>query len=139
MANLTTKTTDLIRRVTTDRFTNRKFPQFSSGDLVAVSVKIKEGEKERVQIYQGVVIKIQGSGISRSFTVRKISGGVGVERSFPIYSPSVEKIEVLSRGKVRRGRLFYLRGLKGRAARLESELVTASDNATTAEATEAKS
>jgi large subunit ribosomal protein L19 len=124
MANVTT---DLVRKVTTDRHTTRQFPQFSSGDLVAVSVKIKEGEKERVQIFQGVIIKVQGSGISRSFTVRKVSGGVGVERTFPIFSPAVEKIEVLSRGKVRRGRLFYLRGLKGRAARLDSELVTAGD------------
>lgn len=119
--------TDLIKRVTTDRHQERNYPQFSSGDTIAVHVKIKEGEKERVQIFQGVVIKIQGSGISRSFTVRKMSSGVGVERSIPLYSPAVEKIELLSRGKVRRGRLFYLRSLRGRAARLNTELVTGSE------------
>ncbi len=118
--------TDLVRRVTTDRHQERNYPQFSSGDTIAVHVRIKEGEKERTQIFQGVVIKIQGSGIGRSFTVRKISSGIGVERTIPLYSPFVEKIELLSRGKVRRGRLFYLRALRGRAARLETELVTGS-------------
>ncbi|MCB0408194.1 MAG: 50S ribosomal protein L19 [Bdellovibrionales bacterium] len=120
MANLTT---DLIRRVTTDRHPERSFPQFSSGDTLAVHLRIKEGEKERVQVFQGVVIKIQGSGIGRSFTVRKMSSGVGVERTIPLYSPAIDKIELLSRGSVRRGRLFYLRALRGRAARLTSELV----------------
>ena len=119
--------TDLVRRVTTDRHQERNYPQFSSGDTIAVHVRIKEGEKERTQLFQGVVIKIQGSGIGRSFTVRKMSSGIGVERTIPLYSPFVEKIELLSRGKVRRGRLFYLRSLRGRAARLETELVTGAD------------
>ncbi len=114
--------TDLIRRVTWDRVAKKKMPQFQTGDTVAVSVKVKEGEKERVQLFTGVVLKVQGSGIGRSFTVRKIASGVGVERTFPILSPIIDKIEVISRGKVRRARLFYLRGLKGRSARLNSEV-----------------
>lgn len=119
--------TDLIRRVTTERHAERNYPKFTSGDTLAVHVRIKEGEKERTQVFQGVVIKIQGSGIGRSFTVRKMSSGVGVERTFPFFSPMVEKIELMSRGKIRRGRLFYLRKLRGRAARLETELVTGKD------------
>jgi len=121
------KMTDLVARVTTGRHTMKKFPKFSSGDTLAVHVNIKEGEKERVQVFQGVVIKVQGSGIGRSFTVRKMSSGVGVERTFPFFTPAIQKIELLSRGKVRRGRLFYLRALRGRAARLESELVTGAE------------
>lgn len=114
---------DLIRRVTWERSAknNKKVPQFQTGDTVGVYVKVKEGEKERVQLYTGVVLKVQGSGSGRSFTVRKIASGVGVERTFPILSPVIDRIEVISRGKVRRSRLFYLRGLKGRSARLNSE------------------
>lgn len=113
---------DLIRKITWDRISNKKnLPEFSTGDTVGVYVKVKEGEKERVQLFTGVVIKVQGSGPSRSFTVRKIASGVGVERTFPMMSPSVDRVEVISRGKVRRSRLFYLRGLKGRSARLDSE------------------
>lgn len=114
---------DLVRRVTYDRIKKaKKMPDFSTGDTISVYVKVKEGEKERVQLYQGVVLKMQGSGPSRSFTVRKIASGVGVERTFPLLSPSIDRVEVVSRGKVRRSRLFYLRGLKGRSARLDSEL-----------------
>lgn len=116
---------DLIRRVTWDRTakSNKKaMPQFQVGDTVGVYVKVKEGEKERVQLYTGVVLKMQGSGSGRSFTVRKIASGVGVERTFPILSPVIDRVEVVSRGKVRRSRLFYLRGLKGRSARLDSAL-----------------
>lgn len=131
------KITDLVARVTTGRHTMKKFPKFSSGDTLAVHVNIKEGEKERVQVFQGVVIKVQGSGIGRSFTVRKMSSGVGVERTFPFYTPAIQKIELLSRGKVRRGRLFYLRALRGRAARLESELVTGAERTGEAEAPKA--
>jgi large subunit ribosomal protein L19 len=113
--------TDLVRRVTWDRIASKKtLPHFDTGDAVGVYVKVKEGEKERVQLFSGVVIKVQGSGPARSFTVRKIASGVGVERTFPMQSPIIEKVEVLSHGKVRRGRLFYLRGLKGRSARLET-------------------
>jgi large subunit ribosomal protein L19 len=113
---------DLVRKVTWDRIANKKkLPEFSTGDTVGVYVKVKEGEKERVQLFTGVVLKVQGNGPSRSFTVRKIASGVGVERTFPMLSPSIDRVEVISRGKVRRSRLFYLRGLKGRSARLDSE------------------
>lgn len=115
-------TTDLVRRVTWDRAGKKNLPQFQTGDTVGVYVKVKEGEKERVQLFSGVILKIQGSGAGRSFTVRKIASGVGVERTFPMLSPVIDKIEMISRGKVRRSRLFYLRGLKGRSARLNSEL-----------------
>lgn len=114
---------DIVRRVTLERTKARSFPEFTPGDTVGVYVRVKEGEKERVQLFEGVVLKIQGKGISRSFTVRKISSGVGVERTFPFASPAVDRVEVVSKGKVRRARLYYLRGLRGRAARLESEMV----------------
>ncbi len=117
--------TDLIRRVTIDRnkSTNSKpLPEFQTGDTVGVYVKVKEGEKERVQLFAGVVIKIQGSGSGRSFTVRKIASGVGVERTFPLLTPSIDRVEIISRGKVRRSRLFFLRGLKGRSARLDTAI-----------------
>jgi large subunit ribosomal protein L19 len=114
---------DLVRRVTWDRIKKtKKLPDFGTGDTIGVYVKVKEGEKERVQLYQGVVLKMQGSGPSRSFTVRKIASGVGVERTFPLLSPSIDRVEIISRGKVRRSRLFYLRALKGRSARLDSEV-----------------
>ena len=95
-----------------------KIPEFSPGDTVKVHVKIKEGDKERIQIFEGVVLQKRGKGISQSFTVRKISSGVGVERIFPFHSPRIEHIDVVGRGKVRRARLFYLRNLKGKAARI---------------------
>jgi large subunit ribosomal protein L19 len=122
-AKKATVTTDLVRRVTWDRAIAKKktLPDFRTGDTVGVYVKVKEGEKERVQLFSGVVLKVQGSGIGRTFTVRKIASGVGVERTFPILSPIIDRVEILSRGKVRRSRLFYLRGLKGRSARLDSE------------------
>jgi large subunit ribosomal protein L19 len=126
---MASKSTDLIRRITWDLVTKKKVPQFQTGDTVAVSVKVKEGEKERVQLFTGVVIKVQGSGVGRSFTVRKIASGVGVERTFPVLSPVIDKIEVQSRGKVRRARLFYLRGLKGRSARLDSDAYFSGSNA----------
>ena len=92
-------------------------PSFKAGDTINVHVKIKEGNKERIQVFQGTVIKRQNYNTNgESFTVRKISNGIGVERVFPILSPSIEKIEVLRRGKVRRARLYYLRGKQGKAA-----------------------
>jgi large subunit ribosomal protein L19 len=112
---------ELIRQVTLKRHKRKPLAEFAPGDTIEVSVKVKEGEKERIQIYKGVVIKFQGAGISRSFTVRKISDGVGVERTFPFASPSVEKVEVIARGKVRRGKLYYLRHLEGKKARISSE------------------
>jgi len=122
-AKKATATTDLVRRVTWDRAIAKKknLPDFRTGDTVGVYVKVKEGEKERVQLYSGVVIKVQGSGIGKTFTVRKIASGVGVERTFPVLSPVIDRVEIISRGKVRRSRLFYLRGLRGRSARLDSE------------------
>ncbi len=114
---------DLIRRITWDRIkTKKNLPDFRTGDTVGVYVKVKEGEKERVQLFSGVVIKVQGRGADRTFTVRKMSSGVGVERTFPVLSPAIDRVELISRGKVRRSRLFYLRGLRGRSARLDSEL-----------------
>ncbi len=96
-------------------------PEFGPGDTVAVHVKVIEGDKERIQVFQGVVISRRGSGINETFTVRKISDGIGVERIFPLHSPNVTKIERLRRGKVRRAKLFYLRGRSGKAARIEEK------------------
>jgi large subunit ribosomal protein L19 len=96
-----------------------KHPEFKAGDTVTVSYKIKEGNKERTQLFNGVVLQRRNSGMGANFTVRKISNGVGVERIFPLNSPFVEKVEVNSRGKVRRARIFYLRKLQGKAARIK--------------------
>ena len=96
-------------------------PDFRVGDTVKVHVKIIEGEKERIQPFEGVVIRKKGGGIRSSFTVRKISYGIGVERIFPSHSPRIDRIDVVSRGRVRRAKLFYLRGLKGKAARIRTE------------------
>jgi large subunit ribosomal protein L19 len=100
-----------------------KLPDFKAGDTVTVHYKIKEGNKERVQNYQGVVLQRSGKGANETFTVRKISGNVGVERIFPISSPFIEKIEVNKRGVVRRARIFYLRELRGKKARIKEERV----------------
>ena len=94
-------------------------PTFRAGDTLKVHVKVREGGKERIQVFQGTVISRKGGGIRESFTVRKISGGIGVERVFPLHSPIIDKIELLRRGKVRRSKLYYLRGLRGKAARIE--------------------
>lgn len=94
-------------------------PHFAGGDTVKVHVKIKEGEKERIQIFEGVVISRTKGGFAASFTVRKISGGVGVERIFPLHSPIIDRVEVVTRGRVRRSRIFYLRNLRGKAARIK--------------------
>ena len=96
-------------------------PDFRGGDTVRIHVKIIEGEKERVQLFEGVVIRRKRGGIRSTFTVRKISYGIGVERIFPTHSPRIDRIDILSRGKVRRGKLFYLRGLKGKAALIRGE------------------
>lgn len=94
-------------------------PDFGPGDTVKVHVKIKEGEKERVQIFQGVVISKRKGNINATFTVRKVSYGVGVERIFPLHSPTLDKIEVVTKGRVRRAKIYYLRKLKGKAARIK--------------------
>ncbi|WP_179395556.1 50S ribosomal protein L19 [Lacticaseibacillus absianus] len=96
-------------------------PEFRPGDTVRVHAKIVEGERERVQIFEGVVIKRRGVGISAMYTVRKISSGVGVERTFPLHTPRVEKIEVVRHGQVRRAKLYYLRALRGKAARIKEK------------------
>jgi len=94
-------------------------PDFRAGDTVNVHVKVVEGTRSRVQQFQGVVIRLQGSGIGRTFTVRKVSFGVGVERTFPVNSPIFEQIEVVTRGDVRRAKLYYLRNLRGKAAKIK--------------------
>ena len=99
----------------------KDIPEFNSGDTVSVHVKIIEGDKERTQIFKGTVIQRKGSGINATFTVRKISHGVGVERILLLHSPKISKISVLKRGKVRRAKLFYLRKLKGKAAKIKEK------------------
>ena len=94
-------------------------PAFRAGDTVKVHVKVVEGNRSRVQVFQGVVIRIHGSGVGRTFTVRKVSFGVGVERTFPLHSPIFEEIEIVTRGDVRRAKLYYLRNLRGKAAKIK--------------------
>ena len=100
---------------------NDKLPQFRAGDTVSVSYKIKEGDKERIQIYRGDVIQIKGEAGNKTFTVRKMSNGVGVERVFPLFSPNIDGILVTKYGKVRRSRLYYLRELTGKKARIKEK------------------
>lgn len=113
-------TANLIQKIEREQL-RLDIPDFDSGDTVKVHVKISEGEKERIQVFQGVVIKKTKGLSSARFTVRKISGGVGVERIFPLYSPSIDKIEVVTRGRVRRSKLYYLRNLRGKAARIKEK------------------
>ena len=96
----------------------RDLPPFRVGDQVRVHVKVKEGEKERIQVFEGLVIRRRGAGASETFTVRKISSGVGVERIFPLHAPTVSGVEVVRHGRVRRAKLYYLRGRRGKAARI---------------------
>lgn len=96
-------------------------PKFKAGDTVKVHFRIIEGEKERIQVFQGAVLRFRNGTTDSTFTVRKISEGVGVERIFPVHSPYIERVEVISEGKVRRSRVYYLRGLKGKAARIKSK------------------
>ena len=100
---------------------NPNIPTLAPGDTVKVSAKIVEGERERTQQFQGVVIKVRGGGAGANFTVRRVAYGVGVERTFPLYSPLVEKVEVVRHGKVRRAKLYYLRGLSGKKARIKEK------------------
>ena len=104
----------------------RPIPQFAPGDTVKVNVKVKEGNRERVQAFQGVCISRSGGGLNESFTIRKISYGEGVERVFPVYSPQIDSIEVVRRGRVRRAKLYYLRNLRGKAARIKEKQDTRS-------------
>ncbi len=108
---------DLMAQIA-QRQLKKSLPPFRAGDTVRVHVRVREGEKERIQIFEGVVMSKRGHAISETFTVRKVSYGIGVERIFPMHSPYIEKIEVKTRGKVRRAKLYYLRDLSGRAARI---------------------
>lgn len=108
----------LIKDITQE-YMKTDLPDFRSGDTVMVNVRIKEGTRERIQTFEGLVIKRQNGGISETFTVRKISYGVGVERTFPVHTPSIESIKVLRRGKVRRAKLHYIRSLSAKAARIK--------------------
>lgn len=109
-----------LNKITSDQIRN-DFPQFRAGDHIKVYVRVIEGEKERVQPFEGDVISVRGSGINRTFTVRKISSGVGVERIFRMNSPKIAKIDLLKQGDVRRAKLYYLRNLSGKAARIKSK------------------
>lgn len=113
--------TNIVNEITARQIKNDT-PDFSSGDTVKVFVRIIENKKERLQVFQGVVMQRRGSGVSETFTVRKISSGVGVERTFPINSPAIAKIDVVKRGKVRRSRINYLRNRSGKAARIKEIL-----------------
>ena len=108
----------IIREITEEQL-RKDIPQFRAGDTLRVHVRVKEGQRERIQVFEGVAIQRRGGGISETFTVRKISYGIGVERTFPLHSPRIEKIEVVRRGKVRRAKLFYLRHRRGKAARIK--------------------
>jgi large subunit ribosomal protein L19 len=114
---------DLVKFVEEQTVKVNQFPDFKAGDTVSVHYKIREGNKERIQVYQGVVIQRNSVGVSETFTVRKVSNGIGVERIFPANSPNIDKVEVNSHGKVRRSKLYYLRALTGKAARIKSKRV----------------
>jgi large subunit ribosomal protein L19 len=114
---------DLVKFVEEQAVAVNTLPTFKAGDTVSVHYKIREGNKERIQVYQGVCIQRNSAGITETFTVRKVSNGIGVERIFPVNSPNIDKIEVNSVGKVRRSKLYYLRALTGKAARIKSKRV----------------
>jgi large subunit ribosomal protein L19 len=110
-----------IMKIVESKETRTDIPNFEPGDTIKVHVKVKEGDKERIQVFQGLVISRKGGGTRQMFTVRKVSGGVGVERMFPLYSPTIDRIEVERHGRVRRAKLYYLRDLRGKAARIEEK------------------
>ena len=113
---------DLMKLVEATQFRETELPAFEPGDTIAVDVRVIEGEKERIQVFQGVVISLKGQGPNRTFTVRKISNGVGVERIFPYHSPKIASIAVKRRGRVRRAKLYYLRELRGKASRIKERM-----------------
>ena len=113
--------TNIVNEITARQIRN-DIPEFKSGDTVKVSVRIIENKKERIQVFQGVVMQRRGSGVSETFTVRKISSGIGVERTFPVNSPSLDRIEVVRHGKVKRAKLYYLRDRVGKAAKVKERL-----------------
>ncbi len=110
--------TNIVNEITA-RQIRTDIPSFKGGDTVKVYVRIVEGKKERIQAFEGVVIKRRGEGVGETFTVRKVSAGIGVERTFPVNSPAIARIDVLKSGKVRRARIYYMRGLSGKAARIK--------------------
>jgi large subunit ribosomal protein L19 len=111
---------DMLQEVTREQLRS-DLPAFDPGDTLRVNVRVREGDKERLQAFEGICIARKGGGISETFTVRKVSSGVGVERVFPIHSPSVESITIVRRGRVRRAKLYYLRALRGKAARIKEK------------------
>ncbi len=112
---------DLVKFVEQEFEVGKEYPKFAAGDTITVSYKIKEGNKERIQNFRGVVIQLRGSGTTKTFTIRKMSGNIGVERIFPLHSPFIENIEVNKHGSVRRKRIYYLRGLTGKKARIKEK------------------
>ena len=112
---------DLVKFVQDEFVTKKEFPEFAAGDTITVYYEIKEGNKTRTQFFRGVVIQRRGSGATETFTIRKMSGTIGVERIFPVNLPALQKIEVNKRGKVRRARIFYFRGLTGKKARIKEK------------------
>ena len=112
---------EVIRKIE-DEQRREEIPQFSVGDTVRVYNRIKEGNRERVQVFEGIVLKRQGGSIRETFTVRKFSSGIGVEKTWPVHSPNVEKVEVIRRGKVRRAKLYYLRGRIGKRAKVKEKI-----------------
>ena len=111
----------LINHVQEEYIEKKDFPNFSSGDTITVYYEIREGEKVRTQFFRGVVIKIKGEGLSKSFTIRKMSGTVGVERIFPLNLPTIQKIEINKKGKVRRSKIYYFKDLRGKKARIKEK------------------
>jgi len=112
---------DRVLHEATKEYVRDNLPRFRPGDRVAVDVRVVEGNRTRVQTFEGDVIAMSGSGVNRTFTVRKISGGIGVERIFPLHSPNINKIKIIRAGKVRRAKLYYLRQLRGKAARIKEQ------------------
>ena len=111
----------LLKYVQDELVSKKDFPEFSAGDTITVYYEIKEGSKTRTQFFKGVVLQRRGTGTTETFTIRKMSGGIGVEKIFPVYMPALQKIEVNKKGKVRRARIFYFRGLTGKKARIKEE------------------
>src|SRR5688500_10890803 len=111
---------DIVEKVSRTQMRDN-IPQFGPGDTLRVNVRVREGDKERIQAFEGICIARKGGGVSETFTVRKVSSGIGVERIFPVHSPSLESIEVVRRGRVRRAKLYYLRALRGKAARIREK------------------
>ncbi|HTA84484.1 MAG TPA: 50S ribosomal protein L19 [Bacteroidia bacterium] len=128
---------NLVKYVEEQLVVKKAMPDFKAGDTITVNYKIKEGDKERVQQYQGVVIQRRGMGASSSFTVRKVSNGVGVERVFPTYSPFIESVEVNKEGVVRRARIYYIRNAKGKKGRIEEKQRLSGDEIAAAAANKA--